>query len=109
MPPGTPMRGGRQVYLSREIFFAKAANWPVFVCLSLKGWSTFGRDLPVRHGWPENIASLSFGSRHCANRKPVPGTVESVVHTVPAPHCQSLANLRESSGMVHDIVMPAGS
>ena len=38
-----------------------------------------------------------------------PGAVASDVHTVPAPHCQSLANLRGSSGMVQDIVMPAGS
>ena len=34
---------------------------------SLNGWLSLEAIAPVRQGWPENIASLFGGSRHCAS------------------------------------------
>ncbi|WP_245467058.1 hypothetical protein [Mesorhizobium sp. M2A.F.Ca.ET.046.03.2.1] len=64
---------------------------------------------PVRQGWPENIAGLSFGSRHSANLVLTPEAVAIGVQIVPPPHCQLLPKRAASSGIRHGIAVSAGA
>ncbi|WP_245470375.1 hypothetical protein [Mesorhizobium sp. M7A.F.Ca.MR.362.00.0.0] len=64
---------------------------------------------PVRQGWPENIFSLSLGSRHCANFVCTPEAVASGVQTEPPSHCQVAPNRAASSGIRQGMAISAGA